>query len=174
MEHPDFRGLDTKDWKLTDEGLAAYKRALGQFLEKQSQKRRPIPKLMQRRLANKWSLCATDGALKGSVGVGLSVLEDKNPVGALKPEESWYYRPIETLPVELQQISGDRTRRSCIKWENEAGITKTRLEVQWAKKKNIGIFHIDSGAIGYPSKQWVFTLRPQGTLRGWVAMTGQC
>ena len=148
LEHPDFRGLDTKDWKLTKEGMAAYQRALGQVLQSQSQKKRPIPKLMQKRLANKWSLCATDGALKGSVGVGLSVLEDKNPVGALKPEESRYYKPIETLPVELQQISGDRTRRSCIKWTTEAGITKTRLEVQWAKKKKLGSFTLTVEPLG--------------------------
>ena len=148
MEHPDFRGLDTKDWKLTDEGVAAYKKALESFLERQAEKKRPIPKLMQRRLANKWSLCATDGALKGSVGVGLSVLEDKDPVRALKPAESRFFTPIETLPDELQQIGAGRTRRSCIKWTTEAGITKTRLEVQWGKKQKSGFFTLTVEPLG--------------------------
>ena len=83
LEHPDFRGQDIKDWKLTREAKENYQAALEQFLGTQSKKRKPIPKLMKKRLANKWSLCAPDGALKASVGVGLSVLVDEIPVQAL-------------------------------------------------------------------------------------------
>ena len=106
LEHPDFRGQDTMEYKLSREALQNYQAACQQFLQAQSKRRRPMPKLMQKRLANKWSLCATDGSMRASVGQGLSVLmDDQNPARALHDGESRFHVPVAKLPLQLRQIA---------------------------------------------------------------------
>lgn len=69
--------------------------------------------LKQRRLSNKFSIKATDNALKGGLGIGgLSIFWARHAVGRHAPHQKRYYTSIAALLERLQAGARGRSRRS--------------------------------------------------------------
>ena len=97
---PDFRGADTKGpAKLKNKSVQLVRQKMSRFV--QSRKAAAATKkvkqltLKQRRLANKYSILATDNTIQGGLGLsGLSIFKVDQPVGALPYGQRRFYAPF--------------------------------------------------------------------------------
>lgn len=169
---PDFRGADTRaPGTLKDSGAELARQKLAKSLRSRKSagpkaKSKNIA-LKQRRLANTYSLLATDNALQGGIGVaGLVQFCADLPVGKLPLGSRRFFVPIHKLPQPWQATAEGRTCRSCVR--DAAGAT--RLEVPWTEPRPSIHWTIDQGSIGWLAKVFLLTADSHKRLRGRLSM----
>ncbi|CAK0881064.1 unnamed protein product [Prorocentrum cordatum] len=169
---PDFRGSDTKARsKLKPRSVDLIRDRIRAFLEKKKAvaNGRGTMTIKQARLANKYSLMATDNALRGGLGCsGLSEFKPSHVVGRLGPDEERYMVPLASLPAPLQAGACSRVQRSCVR-NLTTGVR--RLEVAWGKPRPSLHSVIDMGSIGFPAKMHLyFNPKKDRCIRGSLEM----
>lgn len=169
---PDLRGGATKaPGILKDGGAELVRQKLAKFFRSRksagAKARSKNITLKQRRLANKYSLLATDNAIQGGIGVaGLSQFCTGLPVGKLPRGSRRFFVPTHKLPQPLQATAGGRTCRSCVRDASGA----TRLEVPWSEPRPSIHWTIDQGSIGWPANVFLLIVDSPKKLRGWSSM----
>ena len=157
---PDWLGQDKNDVALGAPAKQKWREEVGRWFSAQA-KRQAKPKLMQKKLANKWWVNALDAAIKAGLGIELQSMIVTNPPRALKPCERRFDVLVSTLSPELQLASLGRAIRCCI-GNTETG--KSWLECSWSSRRVILLLFTDMGSIGFPSFYWLFCFLKA---RGW-------
>jgi hypothetical protein len=162
QELTDWRGSNTKKGSLTTKAKSAIQERMATLANARNVEELKLTTLKQRRLANKEEALATDWAFSQGTNLGgLSYFQCTDVVTPLQVGDTYFYMPVEDLPVELQSAAPGHTRRLCV----EAAGGDTRFQVAWTERSSVLHTVLDMGAASWPMQCVLFDAK-RGRLRG--------
>ena len=133
-----------------------------QWFSKDQEAKRANTCLKQAKLANNFSLQATDQLLQASLDDCIGNYTDSNPIQLLLPMHmKRFFVDIDQLPSELQAVAKGRKQRSCL-LNTRTG--ETSFELLSTSDKKCLFVHAEKGPSSRPSLVWCFC---QAGVRGW-------
>lgn len=155
----EWRGQYELQGQLTDEGQQRWRARVRSFIggdrgAAAKAKARPKAKpLADKYVANIHDLRGLENSFQRTFGIGLSHFVPEVTCKALKVGERRFWVMCSKLPAAIQASSGDRIRRSCIKYEDGSA---SRLEAPLGGSRNVLHTWCDMGSIGWYGRHLLF------------------
>ena len=164
----DWKGQDRDEHRrLTAESKGKWGAKISAFFTRARDKKTPKTNLKTAKLANKFSLMATDHILQGAIDDNLrNYRVDSTVRFPLKDFEQRFMVPLADLPPELRtdDVAQGRVQRSCI-LDTRTGETTLEL-MSTSHKKSLHV-HADKGPCSRSSLVWLFTAGKARGLYHW-------